>query len=193
MVITHMKKTHLFVRIILGSVPLIAVAVIAIGFTYTTAQQVYRMSANDPQIQIAEDTAALLSSGSRITEVVPQGVVAIEKSLSPYVIIYNEMGQPVAGSGSLHGQAPVLPEGVLQAAKLQGESRLTWQPEANIRQAIVVVPYTSAGTSGFVMSGRSLVVTEERIADLGFIASVALVISLLAILVVVALREWLIR
>ena len=45
--------------------------------TYLAVQQVLRMGANDPQIQMAEDTASALASGSNPASLVPSSTVEI--------------------------------------------------------------------------------------------------------------------
>lgn len=189
----HMPPQHsYFVRVTFGFLPIaIAVGVLA-GFFYIAVGQSYRQGANDPQVQMAHAAAQALSSGKAPAEVLPQGTpVAIESNPAPYIILYDRTGTPIAGSGSLHGSAPVLPIGVLSAAQEEGENRLTWQPEDGVRQAIVVVPYASKTTGGYVMAGRSLLEVEKREADLTLMALIATAAALGASFVAVLLREWL--
>jgi hypothetical protein len=187
-----MQPRSYVIRVVFSFLPLAAVSLAAIGFSYAAAQQAYRQSANDPQAVLATEAARALSGGAEIGNVLPSGgAVAIEASLSPYVIIYDRTGTPVSGNGSLHGSAPVLPVGVLAAAQEKGQNRLTWQPEEGIRQAIVVVPYQSATSGGYVMAGRSLAEAESREADLTLMALVALAAALGVSLVAVLVREWL--
>ncbi len=193
LVVKNMPKSNFFVRVIFGWMPLVAICVVLIGFAYVAAQQVYRAGANDPQIQMAEDAALKLAGGAELASVIPVDPVAIETSLAPYVIVYSADGRPSAGNGSLHGGAPVLPAGVLEAAKSAGENRLTWQPEEGVRQAIVIVPYQSGDADqGYVMVGRSLREVEDRVASLTFMAALALLCSLAATLLTVFLKEWLV-
>ena len=42
------------------------------GLAYTTVQQSERQAANDPQIQMAEDSAAALDDGATIDSVIPK-------------------------------------------------------------------------------------------------------------------------
>jgi hypothetical protein len=125
--------------------------------------QNFRSSANDPQIQMAEDAAEALEKGVAIVTILGNSKVEIEKSLAPYLVMYDQAGKPVAGSGELNGKLPTLPEGVFKYAKNKGEDRITWQPEKGIRSAIVVVSYNSPNAQGgFVMAGRSLREVEKR-------------------------------
>lgn len=187
-----MTEKHLFIRTVLGWLPFAVAIVAVVGFSYVGIQQVYRMSANDPQIQTAEDTAATLSrGGTEVASVIPSGTIAIESSPAPYMVVYNSVGLPVAGNGSLHGNVPILPDGVLESARQNGEHRLTWEPEGGLRQAIVIVSYTNTTSAGFVMVGRSLFEAEKRIDDLGLLALLALAASLVATFIAVFLKEWL--
>ena len=186
-----MQEKNLFIRTVLGSLPFVAVSVVLLGFVFVAIQQVYRAGANDPQIQIAEDTAGKLSAGADLSTIIPVGIIPIESSLGSYVIVYNSVGYALGGNGSLHGSVPVLPEGVLEFARQNGGHQLTWQPEEGVRQAIVLVPYKSASSAGFVMVGRSLMETEEQIMDLTLMLWLALVLSLVSAFIAVFLREWL--
>ncbi len=132
---------------------------------YATVQQVYRSSANDPQIQMAEDAAAKLAGGAPLTVVVPGEIVDMTGSLAPYLIVFNEIGAPVAASGRLNGRVPVPPAGVFAVARRVPEQRLTWQPTRDARSAIVVRHY-GGSNPGFVLAGRSLREVEQRVARL---------------------------
>ena len=126
-----------------------------VGLCYTAVQQDIRQSANDPQIQMAEDIAAKLADGQAIQNVVPSEKVDIAKSLAPYIIVFDATGKPLASSAQLAGQIPTLPAGVTDYVKQNGENRITWQPQSGVRSAIVVTQFKGS-ISGFVLVGRSL-------------------------------------
>ncbi len=155
-------------------------AVIALaGLVYLAVQQDLRQSANDPQIQMAEDEAAALAAN---VEFVPGNkVVDIGQSLAPYLVIFDDAGNPMVGTGLLHGALPQLPKGVFDHTKAFGEDRLTWQPEPGVRSAIVVVR-TNGTHPGFVMAGRSLREVEVREDQLSFEVGAALVVTLIGTL-----------
>jgi hypothetical protein len=71
------------------------------------------------------------------------------------MIVYDDQGEAVASSGALHGQIPSLPAGVLDYVRENSEDRVTWQPEAGVRIAAVIVRFEGV-ESGFVLAGRSL-------------------------------------
>lgn len=140
----------------------IAILATAIAWLpYAVGQQVLRQSANDPQIQIAQDTAAKLEAGQQIQQVVPAEKIDIAKSLATYIIIFDANGNPVASSARLNGQTPTIPAGVFDDVRQTGEDRITWQPQPDVRSAIVVTQFRGP-TPGFVLVGRSLREVEQR-------------------------------
>ncbi len=133
------------------------------GLIYMTAFQIYRNLANDPQIQISEDMAGFLATGKDVNSVMPPMEADIAKSLVWFLTVYNDSGEIVATNGKLDGVNPVLPQGVLEHAKQNGQNRVTWEPKDGVRIAAVVTKYEG----GYVLAGRNLRETEERIEALG--------------------------
>lgn len=117
--------------------PLAVVITLLSGLAYAITQQSIRSSANDPQIQLAEDAVHSLESGQTPDVVVPKETVNLRQSLATFVVIYDSTGTVLASSGSLDGRAPTPPLGVLSYAQTHGENRLTWQPDPNVREAIL--------------------------------------------------------
>jgi hypothetical protein len=165
--------------------PLAIAAAGLCGLAYLLVQQSLRMSANDPQIQMAEDAAAALNSGASAESVLPAEKVELTASLAPFLIVYNDSGKLLASSATLHGAAPVYPSGVLDYVRQHGEDRVTWQPESGIRMATVVTRYDK----GFVMAGRSLREVEIRVDNIGKLTTLALLAIWAATLVVISLGE----
>jgi len=146
----------------------IAIASTIMMFTiFVVAQQALRQSANDPQIQMAEDSAAVLATGASSYSIVGNTKIDIGKSLAPFLIIYDEAGKVVASTGYLNTQIPVVPSGVLASAKTKTDSRITWQPATSTRLA-AVVKYYSGKSSGYVVAARSLREIEIRESSLEF-------------------------
>lgn len=158
------------------------------GVVYTTAQQIQRMNANDPQIQIAQDIAVALKDGASPEEVLPNEEIDIAASLAVYVVIYDDAGKALAGSGTLHGELPSMPAGVFENARRNGENRVTWQPEPGVRVATVITRY-GGEEPGFVMAGRSLREVESRINRLGQMIGLGWLFSLFASLAAIAVIE----
>jgi hypothetical protein len=166
--------------------PPAVVATALCGLVYLAVQQVLRQSANDPQIQMAEDAAAVLASGGAVEQVLPAAIIDIAHSLAPFTMVFDDKGKVLASSGLLHGQMPELPAGVLDYVRQHGQDRITWQPEPGVRVATVVVSY--AGTApGFVLAGRSLREVEKRETQAEFEAGAAWLVTLAASLCIVVL------
>ena len=158
------------------------------GLIHLAVQQDLRQSANDPQIQMAEDAASKLAAGVSPEMIVPQNTsVDIVSSLSPYLMVFNDAGQPIAGSGILNGQPLMPPPGVFDYAKSHGEDRITWQPQPYVRQAAVIMHYAGAQTTGFVMAGRSLREVEIRENQLEFEVGAAWIFGLFITLITTAI------
>lgn len=172
-----MKKYH-------KTIFLLAVVTVIFGTIYVAGQQILRQSANDPQIQMAEDIALKLSTNISV----PADFMApdrtqtdISQSLSPFVMIFDDKNILLESSAKLHESAISLPIGVFDYAREKGENRFTWQPEKGVRSA-VVLKYYDGIQSGFVLVGRSLREVEIREGNLlllvgfGWFVSVALIL-----------------
>ena len=184
---------HPLLRLIKAWLPFAFIVTAFCGLVYGTVQQSYRQSANDPQIQMAEDAAAALGGNGSSTQSLPlSGTVDIGQSLSPYMVFYNDAGAPTGGNGLLDGQFPRLPAGIFDYVRAAGETRVTWQPEADIRQAIVVTRVDGA-QPGFVMAGRSLREVEIREDKLGLMVCAAWFVTMLGTLALVAAGFWIVR
>lgn len=162
-------------KIFLAWLP-VGVGVTAIcAIVLVAVQQNYRQSLNDPQVQMAEDAAAAITSGKELDQVVPTNIVDIETSLSPWLAVYTQSGVPLLSSGKLNGEVPQLPSGVFDTDTWHryaedglalpipaNEDRVTWQPSAGVRQALVIVHYDSPNGIGFVVAGRNMREVENR-------------------------------
>lgn len=170
-----------FVRILRVWLPVAVATTGLCALVYVTVQQALRQGANDPQIQIAEDAAAALDGGATPASLLPPPV-EMQRSLAPFLLIYDADGKPAAGSGRLNGKLPAYPIGSLEAARSGGENRVTWQPQPDVRVASVAVPYKA----GYVVAGRSLREVEQREAQTQTLALVAWLVTLAASFVVAA-------
>jgi hypothetical protein len=168
--------------------PLAAVITLLSGLIYLAVQQSLRWGANDPQIQMAEDAGAALATGGTPASVLPAAQVEISSSLAPFLVVFNDSGEPLASSARLHGAAPALPPGIFDYTRQKGEDRVTWQPEPGVRIAAVVVSF--GGTQpGFVLAGRSLREVEIRATQAEQITGIAWLVTLVVSLFVVAACE----
>jgi hypothetical protein len=136
--------------------PQAIIITILCGLLYISIQQILRQSANDPQIQMAEDYAAGVSAGNISDSLSPAGTIDISRSLAPFIIIYDSAGKPLTGNAILDNKIPAVPFEVLRNAKDNGQNRITWQPEKGLKIAAVIIPFFGKTKSGFVLAGRSL-------------------------------------
>lgn len=166
---------------------------LAIGFAFLIGQQLLRMGANDPQVEIIEGISEALGLGQDPAAFSSLNPTDIAKSLSPFVIIYDSQGKVVSGTGQLDGQAPTPPSAVFDIAKAKGQHRLTWEPKKGIRSAVVIKEYKAGETSGFALVGKSLREVELRTKTLlkfsGIAWAIALVVSMLAVNLLFARKE----
>lgn len=176
--------------IVLRWAPLAALATAVCVLIYLGVQQVGRHLANDPQLEMARDIGARLAAGEPVSAVVPATPVDFGRSLSPFVTIYDEAGAVVATSGRLNGSPRILPPGVLDHVRQNGEERVTWQPEPGVRIATVIVRREGA-SRGFVLAGRSLRETEERTAKFGSLIAAAWIAVVGGLFVLVSMSEYL--
>jgi hypothetical protein len=165
--------------------PLAAVITLLCGLIYLAVQQSLRQGANDPQIQMAEDAAAVLAAGGTPESVLPVALVEISTSLAPFMVVYSDIGEPLASSARLLGAIPALPPGIFDYTRNNGEDRVSWQPESGVRIAAVVVAYGGA-EPGFVLAGRSLREVEKRESQVEQITGIVWVVTLAGSLIVVA-------
>ncbi len=185
-----MNNKNLWLKALLLWLPFALAITIMSALVYVTVQQNFRMSANDPQIQLVQDAQKDLANGAPAEAFTSQQATDISKSLAPYILVFNEKGETVAGTAALDGQLPKFPSGVFDAAKSRGENRFTWQPKAGIRQAVILDKYesknASSTTTGFVAVGRSIREIEVRENNLTRMALIswlaALLLTLLSVL-----------
>jgi hypothetical protein len=170
-------------------VGLTSVSVIFLLTAYLAVQQNYRLTANDPQIQIAEDTAKELANSQKNQLEVSPNKTDISRSLSVFIIVYDDKGQVVTSSAILDGKNPELPIGVLYYARDHGRNLFTWQPKPGVRIAAAVAKF-SGKQSGYVLVGRSLREVEVRIDKLTSIFGISLAaIIILESLTVILLKN----
>ncbi len=178
----------------------VAASALCLGI-YMAGQQMYRQLANDPQIQLAEDGAARLSSGGVPAELVVRGapLVDLSTSLSPWVAVYDTAGKPLEVSAQLDNAPPQLPAGVFDPNHKpqiddpiweHKQYRFTWQPRSGVRQAVVL--QRTEDKKYFVAAGRSLRLSEERTHLLGVQMLMGWLATLVGLLVV-SLGGWLLR
>jgi hypothetical protein len=168
--------------------PAAGVAVVLALLNAITVQQLLRGSADEPQVQLARDTAAALAAGVETQVPLSSTVVDVATSLAPFLIVYDPAGVVRISTARLDGKTPELPGGVLADVAAEGEARFTWQPAPHARLATVVVPIGD-GTLGYVLVGRSLAEVEQRITQAQTLSALGAGGAALAALILAALGE----
>jgi hypothetical protein len=198
--LTSLAKEHLtMLRDAFARPALVFNALVLAGLTtvlalalYAIPQQVLRLGANDPQVALAGDLAAKLEQGVVAAEAVPAGAVDMARSLSPFVIAYDDKGHPLFSQGQLDGAIPIPPKGVFDFVRQHGEDRITWMPIRRVRIAAVVQRVNGAHP-GFVLAGRSLREEEARQEQVGQMATAAWIAMLALIFVGTTAFGWFTR
>jgi hypothetical protein len=159
----------------------LAVALTAIFLTiYVVIAQDLRASANDPQIQMAENLANNLNTSNQPNVT---GKVNIAKSLSTFTIIYNQNQEVISTNAYLDDKIVTVPSGVLTSTKVYAgyeENRVTWQPKSDVRLAAVVVKYNQ----GWVVVGRNLREVEFRESSVSKLLILAYLMTILITLAI---------
>ncbi|HET6168881.1 MAG TPA: hypothetical protein VFE01_01820 [Terracidiphilus sp.] len=185
-----LAKEHLaMIRESLARPVLVFNALVLAGFStvlalalYAIPQQVLRQGLNDPQIAMATDMAAVLNRDG-VTDGLHQGallksgsIVDMARSLTPFLIVYNDQGQPLGSNAQLDGQTPTPPAGVFDYVRRHGEERVSWQPILGSTRGVriaAVVERVNGPQPGFVLAGRNMREVEAREAQVGHMAGLA--------------------
>ena len=158
--------------------PLGITIILLTGFIYGLNQQNLRQSANDPQIQIAEDIADNFSTNGLPTQFPAAQTIDLSKSLSTFLIIYDKNGKEQYSSGELDGKTPTLPSGIFSNASKKGQITFTWQPKKGVREAVVLISLKDKA-KGYVLVGRSLREIEKRDTNFLIISIIGGLVTLL--------------
>jgi len=149
------------------SLPIMVLFSLACLILYIVSQQVYRLSADDPQYQLATDYAQAINQGTNPGILInPAYTIEMGKSLSPFIIIMDKNGKLLNSNATLNHIPQSFPKGLIDQTLKSGILARTWEPATGIREATVL---TLAGQKKdiVVMAGRSLLKVEERIELLG--------------------------
>jgi hypothetical protein len=161
-----MRDSLLRPALVFNALVLAGIATVLALALYGIPQNVLRSGLNDPQVQIAGDLASQLEQGETTTDAVPHGSIDMARSLSPFVIVYDDQGRPIVSQAQLNGTTPIPPHGVFDSVRQNGESRITWQPlrtsDRTVRIA-AVVRRVNGSNPGFVLAGRNMREVEARI------------------------------
>ncbi|MBA3828030.1 MAG: hypothetical protein H0X33_03755 [Taibaiella sp.] len=170
--------------------PLSAAITLSFAVLYLTLQQNIRMAANDlPYHEALDVRNSLVKGGTPQQVIAPYKQLNLSSSHSAFVIIADQQGT-VASSATLSGHAPLIPSDALQNAGENGINSITWQPANGIRNAIVILPYATAGGRGYVIAGQSLIEGEKRMTILSTIIFTGLVLISIVSLVITILFQY---
>lgn len=156
-------------------------ATILILLTYLMAQTSTRLSANEWPRFKGDEARNLLEQGmspggvilSTNANVAPNYKRDLTKTDSQFLIITDKNKQVLETTVTVNDQTPHVPDGVLDYATQHGKHEITWQPAANARETIYVIPYSYGDAGGFVITGQSLTETESHIKVYGTLAGIA--------------------
>jgi hypothetical protein len=179
-----------FLKIAVKWLPFAVIITFLTGFIFLSNQQNLRISANDPQIQLAEDYAAYLKEGNYPDDLSQFQKVNINESLSTFVIIMDDSGKIIGSSANLDDKSPTPPQGTLDFAKKHGQNRFTWEPKKGVRSAVVLARIDGP-KPGFVLVGRSLREIDKRVKTLMIQTVAVYVATLLVTYIVIALTVFL--
>jgi hypothetical protein len=168
-------SSHVLRRALALWLPVAAAGSVLAFALYGGVQQAQRSAADDPQLQMARDAAAALSAGAAPRQVAAGPPVDIRTSLAPWIAVFDADGNPLAATGSIDGKPPVVPDQA-RADAANGERTFTWEPEAGLRMATVVEPFSD----GTVVTARSMREVEIRENRTLAIAAGAWILALLA-------------
>jgi hypothetical protein len=176
----------LWLRVARIWLPIAVATTVLTGLIYLGVQQDYRMSLNDPQIQLAQDGAAMLDAGAAPESVAGTVTVDVDRSLAPFVIVFAKDNSVIAGSARLDGAVPKPPSGVLNAARTSGVNTVTWQPRAGVR----IASASAAAKDGrVVLAGRNMREVEKRIDTLTLVTALAWAAAMIGVVVATVVVE----
>ena len=157
--------------------PFIIITII-FGTLYSSFCYFLRASANDPQIQYAEDSAIKLNEGIDPLMVNLGAPFDIKQTLGIFTAIYDAEGKPISSNAILNGITPVPSINIFDEVREKGESRMTWEPEKGERFAIVARSFSFENNAGFIVIGKSLREIENRQNSIALIILLGWVLSM---------------
>jgi hypothetical protein len=164
--------------------PFAVLATVLAGMVYVAAHQVLRQSANDPQIQLAEDWADTIVSGNDPSRLNLGAYIDPAHSLAPFGIVYGKDGNILASSVAAPSTMKQ-PDGVFDSleAHADKEVRFTWQPASGERYATVIKKATFQDKIYYVLAARNLREVEARAGQLTLLTALGWVTALVAVAV----------
>ncbi len=164
--------------------PLAVLATFVAGTICMVTHQVLRQSANDPQIQMAEDWVDQIVGGTNPNRLNLGPFIDPARSLAPFGIVYNQDGNIIASSVSAPSTM-TQPDGIFDTVDVAAtkQATYTWQPASGERYAVVLKRASLQNKSYYVLAGRNLKQVESRMWRLVGQVTAAWVVTLVAIAV----------
>ncbi len=181
---------QLLTRVFINAIPFAGIITLFCGLVYVTVQQVYRQTANDPQIAMVQEISEQLSEKIDPASLVSSYKMKMDKTQNPFIIILDGSLKILVSNVDLNGEIPIPPKGVFETAKNEKEFRVTWQPRNDIRIASVI-QYTKSPSEYYVLAGKSLNETESRIEQLIHFCMIFWVLSVAFIFLFFVFKEFL--
>jgi hypothetical protein len=129
-------------------------------------QEVTRSSADDVPRAQAQRAADALSRGGAPPQVAPAAATDLATDLGPFLTLHGANGAVQATTAQLDGVMPQVPRAVLAQARAHRIDRVTWQPRAGVREAVIALAWHSTTAQKVVVAGNSLRPSEDRQAQL---------------------------
>ncbi len=112
----------------------------------------------------------------------PADTIDLSQSLSIFTEVFDRNGNALQSTGLINNNLPQPPKGVFDMAEKNNENMVTWQPQNNIRLAMVFEKINSPA-GGFIAAGRSLKETEIRESNLLKMIGIAWLICIAVVLI----------
>ena len=119
------KSAFLF-KVLKSWLSLAAGLTIVCLMAFTLVQQHIRLSAAELSAQVAYDAQFAVEAGKDPADGVGKVSIELSRSLSPFLMVFDESEKLQFSSAVVDGQPPALPDGVLAYTRDHGENRITW-------------------------------------------------------------------
>ncbi|MBP6858294.1 MAG: hypothetical protein KBC33_00465 [Candidatus Pacebacteria bacterium] len=151
-----------FIRLLF---PSILVSTVIMGTGFVVSQHMIRTATDDSLVGVAQHVVdALVQSGSYDIPTEYHNL-EIDMSINPFVIVFDSSNEIRFTTGYIDRRTPVPPLTVFDRVRDGREYRFSWEPAPGVRIAAIAVRFDGE-SSGFVLVGKSLTETEERIDDI---------------------------
>ncbi len=150
------------------------VIVLIFATIYLVMQQTLRLEANQQPLRITSQMQSnWINSQIMDTSFLPK--VELDNSAYAFAAVFNEKGEILSTNATFKASDLDIPTGVLSTARNNGLDKVTWQPDATHRFAIVAM----AQANNVFVAGQSLRPTEDLTNQLGKLIGGAMVVTIL--------------